>query len=41
MANNCGRQANLQNHIAMKKLIMLMLLLPVFVAADAQFHVGA
>ena len=41
MANNCGRQANLQNHIALKKLIMLLMLLPVFAAANAQFHVGA
>lgn len=41
MANSCGRQANLQNHIAMKKLIMLLMLLPVFAAANAQFHVGA
>ncbi len=32
---------NPQNHIAMKKLIMLLMLLPVFAAANAQFHVGA
>ncbi|MDE6333558.1 MAG: hypothetical protein K2L77_02815 [Muribaculaceae bacterium] len=40
MADSRGRQANSNHHI-MKRIIMLLMIQPMFVADEAQFHVDA
>lgn len=40
MADSRGRQANSNHHI-MKRIIMLLMIQPMFVAAEAQFHVDS